>query len=197
MKVLIMIRRTFILCFLLFFAHHAIGQNTVLESGTIDEQFEFVFDQSESYRDFKVIKQSKLRKLKTNLKDSISLIKSNLSKANTKISQNNNEATTLKNNLSSTQADLDHAIKEKDSFNFLGMLIKKTIYNILMWTLVAGLLAFTLFFIYQFRNSHVVTAKTQSSLDEVNKKFDEYKKKTLVKEQELMRELQDYKNKYR
>jgi len=197
MKVLIIVRRPFILCFLLCLAFSAIGQNTVLESGTIDEQFDFVFDQSESYRDFKVIKQSKLRKLKSNLKDSLSLIKSDLSKANSKINQSNNEATTLKNNLTSTQADLDLAIKEKDSFSFLGMLIKKTIYNILMWTLVAGLLAFTLFFVYQFRNSHVITAKTQSSLDEVNKKFDEYKKKTLVKEQELMRELQDYKNKYR
>ncbi len=197
MKVLNMLRRPFILCFFLCLAMSIMAQNTVLESGTIDEQFEFVFDQSESYRDFKVIKQSKLKKLKTNLKDSINLIKSDLSKANSKINQSNNEAETLKNDLSSTQADLELAIKEKDSFSFLGMLIKKTIYNILMWTLVAGLLGFTLFFIYQFRNSHVVTAKTQSSLDEVNKKFDEYKKKTLVKEQELMRELQDYKNKYR
>ena len=196
MKVLNMVRRPIILCFLMLFAFNLLGQGTVLESGTIDEQFEFVIDESESYRDFKVIKNLKLNKLKSNLKDSINLIKSDLLKANAKINQSNNEAASLKNNLSSTQADLDLAKKEKDSFSFLGMLVNKTLYNIIMWTLIAGLLAFTLFFIYQFRNSHVVTAKTQSSLDDVNQKFDEYKKKTLVKEQELMRELQDYKNKY-
>ena len=57
------------------------------------------------------------------------------------------------------------------------------------------LLALLLFFIYKFNSSNVLTKQAENTLGEVEDEFEQYRKKTLVKEQQLRRKLQDEINK--
>ena len=75
------------------------------------------------------------------------------------------------------------------------MLMSKTSYNILLWSIIGGLLAFLLFFIYKFKNSNAVTKQAKLSLAETEEEFEEHRKRALEREQKVMRRLQDEINK--
>src|SRR5690606_4845272 len=54
----------------------------------------------------------------------------------------------LNKKLAETTDNLVSVTEEKDSMAFLGALVSKSTYNIILWTIIAGLLLLLLFFIY-------------------------------------------------
>ena len=84
-----------------------------------------------------------------------------------------------------------------DNISLFGLLLNKTTYNSILWSLIGVLLISLLFFIYKFKNSSVLTNEAKESLVDVEQEFEQYRKKTLEKEQKLRRQLQDEINKQR
>jgi hypothetical protein len=79
--------------------------------------------------------------------------------------------------------------------SLFGMLMSKSGYNILMWSIIGGLLAFLLFFIYKYKNSNAITRDANKSLAEIEEEFEEHRKIALEREQKVRRQLQDELNK--
>ena len=79
---------------------------------------------------------------------------------------------------------------------FLGMQMSKAGYSTLLWSIIAGLVAFLAFFIFRFKNSNIVTKETKSALAERENEFKEHRRVALEREQKVKRELQDMINKY-
>lgn len=79
--------------------------------------------------------------------------------------------------------------------SLLGAQMSKTSYNVLMWAIIAGLLALLLFFIYKFKNSNAVTKNAKHALAEIEEEFEEHRKTALDREQKVRRQLQDEINK--
>ncbi|MBT8393318.1 MAG: tRNA (guanine-N1)-methyltransferase [Flavobacteriaceae bacterium] len=166
-----------------------------LNSGTIDNQFEFVITKSNRYQEYKVVKTTWLYALKAHTIDSLNAVKAQLNSTKQLVENQDKEIEVLKTNLADTNATLDQTNLEKNSMSLFGILMSKTGYNLLMWSIIAGLLAFLLFFIYKFKNSNAITRQAKLSLSETEEEFEEHRKRALEREQKVMRRLQDELNK--
>lgn len=167
--------------------------------GTIDEQFEYVIQKSYTYRGngkvYKNVEHHWLTQLKSITLDSLKAVHKNLSDTQAIVNTQAKEITDLKSNLSSTQSNLDQTNIEKNNMALFGLQMSKTNYNVLMWTIIAALLALLLFFIYKFKNSNTITKGAKNALTEIEEEFDEHRKTALEREQKVRRQLQDEINK--
>lgn len=166
-----------------------------LNSGTIDSQFEFVIKRSNNYLDYKVVKKGWLYTLKTHTIDTLKAVHKDLADTQLIVEKQSKEISDLKSKLSSTQNDLDQTNIDKDNIVLFGMQMSKTNYNILMWLIIAGLLALLLLFIYKFNNSNIITKNARKTLTEIEEEFEDHRKIALEREQKVRRQLQDEINK--
>lgn len=183
-----------------------IGQETPvnqsINEGSIGEQFEFAIKKSNNYNDpsgrsYEVIRRTMMLDLKKNTLDSINAVKTRLEKSTAKVNAQQQEITTLKTDLTTTQETLETTRKEKDSMQFMGTQMSKTGYNTLLWSLIAGLLACLVFFIFKFKNSNVITKTARQELAELETEFKDHRRTALEREQKINRQLQDEINKSR
>ena len=166
-----------------------------LNKGTIDNQFEYVITKSNRYQEYKVVNTNWLYALKAHTLDSLKAVKKQLADTQLLVDTQDKEIQVLKTNLSDTNSTLNQTNLEKNSMSLFGMLMSKTSYNLLLWSIIGGLLAFLLFFIYKFNNSNAITKQAKLSLTETEEEFEEHRKRALEREQKVMRRLQDELNK--
>jgi uncharacterized membrane protein (DUF106 family) len=179
----------------LFFTFSATAQEIEESENPVEDEFTRIIEGSNDYQGYKVVDYNDLVKLKQNTANFISNLNNEIVTQNNTIEQQQKEITQLKNDLESTQDNLKEVTAEKDAITFLGMPFSKGTYMALMWGIVAILILFLLFFIFQFKKGHVQTTEARNNLIATDKEFDEYKAKALVKEQRLGRLLQDERNK--
>jgi len=177
-------------------------ENLSLDSGTIDSQFEFLVKRSNNWRDergqsYEVVRRNWIEKLRAHTLDSLKAVHKNLAATKQIVTNQTNEINKLKSSLSNAELDLTNTNKEKDSMSLLGMQMSKVGYNGLMWSIIAGLLAFLLFFVYKFKNSNTITKEARLRLSETEEEFEEHRKTALEREQKVRRQLQDEINKSR
>ncbi len=168
-----------------------------LNSGTIDNQFEYVIQRSNNYQDYKVIKKAWLHSLKAHTLDSLNAAHKALTKTQAVVDTQTKEIANLKLKLSETEDTLANTNKEKDSMSLFGLQLSKISYNIMLWSIIGVLLALLLLFVYKFNNSNSVTRKAKKTLSEVEEEFEEHRKRALEREQKVRRQLQDEINKQR
>ncbi|MFB9057909.1 tRNA (guanine-N1)-methyltransferase [Mariniflexile ostreae] len=171
-----------------------------LNSGTIDNQFDFVIQKSNGWRDergqtYKVIRSNWLTDLKAHTLDSLKAVKKDLVDTQIVVKSQDKEISDLKTNLSNTKNELENTHEEKNNMALFGLQMSKTNYNVLMWSIILALLVLLLFFIYKFKNSNAITRLAQDNLAEVEEEFDEHRKTALEREQKVRRQLQDEINK--
>ncbi|MDP5081367.1 MAG: tRNA (guanine-N1)-methyltransferase [Winogradskyella sp.] len=166
-----------------------------LNSGSIDNQFEFVIRRSNSWQDYKTVKKTWLYTLKAHTLDSLKAVHKNLADTEAVVKSQIDEISKLKEGLANTESSLTATQEEKDNISLLGMQMSKASYKVLMWSIVAGLLALLLFFIYKFKGSNSATREAKLKLDEVETEFEEHRRNALEREQKVRRQLQDELNK--
>ena len=166
-----------------------------LNSGTIDNQFEFVIRRSNSWQDYKTVKKTWLYALKSHTLDSLKAVHKNLADTKTVVKTQADEISGLKASLANTESTLSATNEEKDNISLLGAQMSKASYKVLMWSIVAGLLALLLFFIYKFKGSNSSTREAKLKLDEVETEFEDHRRNALEREQKVRRQLQDELNK--
>ncbi len=168
-----------------------------LETGTLDSQFNYIIKKSESYEAYQVVKRTWLHKIKANTLDSIKVLKESITKLETEGENQKSEINSLKADLKETNEKLMLVSKQKDSFAFLGILMGKGTYNVIVWSLVFVLSAACVIMFLLFKRSHAVTAKTKQDLIDKQEEFDAHRKWALEREQTLARDLNKLKQKYK
>ena len=173
-----------------------------INEGTINDQFEFIINKSNNYTDgkgqsYEVVRRNIFLTLKAHTLDSLNALQAKLDNTNNKVSSQQKKIDELTTKLADTESTLATTTEEKDGMVLLGMQMTKTSYNIIMWSTIAGLLAFLLIFIYRFKNSNVVTKATKASLADLENEFKEHRRIALEREQKVKRQLQDEINKQR
>lgn len=138
-----------------------------------------------------------MRTLKANTLDSLNAIQSKLDNATNQVNTQQNEINTLQTNLAKSEDNLTAARNQKDSMTFLGMQMSKIGYNVLMWSIIGGLLAALLFFIFMFKNKNVEAKAANGARASLENEFKEHRRIALEREQKIKRELQDEINKNR
>ena len=190
-----------IICTFLFvnrsFAQTSTASEGSLNNGTLKSQSEYLFKKSNNYQQFKVVSKANLNKYFKNVADSVKTYNENIFMLNQKIDIQQANIDSLNSKMLSLDASLARVNKEKNSFSFFGILMRKGVYNTLMWSLVIGLFSALCIYIFRFNRNFSVTDKLQKSLSTTKEEFDAFRKRTLDKEQVLMRKLQDEINKQR
>ncbi len=166
-----------------------------LESGSIESQFDYIIEKSSSFKEFQLIRRTSILKVKSNALDSLKALKNKsvgIVTENKELAQKintlNSEITNLKEEITSLQEDTN-------SINLFGKNIEKSLYNTFLWSVIIVLLILLVFFVYRFKSSSSVTKRTKKELSTIEKEYEEHRKKSLKKEQEIMRKLQDEINK--
>jgi septal ring factor EnvC (AmiA/AmiB activator) len=166
-----------------------------LETGTIDNQFEYVIRRSNNYQDFKVVKKTWLATLKKHTIDSLKAVHKDLADTKILVETQAKEISDLKSSLEDTQANLENTRNEKDNITLFGMQMSKGSYKTIMWFIVACLLVLLGIFIYKFKNSNDVTRLAKKNLADIEEEFEEHRKTAVEREQKVRRQLQDEINK--
>jgi chaperonin cofactor prefoldin len=73
--------------------------------------------------------------------------------------------------------------------------MNKSVYHVLVWTIIAVLAVGLVFFLGRFRYANTITKNMRQDKEELQVKVDQLRKRMLEKEQELRRQLQDEINK--
>lgn len=181
--------------FLISFSAISQANKKFIDTGSVENQIDFVINKSNNYQEYKVVQKTWLYRLKSHVIDSVKSLKNEIQDNKTLISSQNSKIDSLSKILKSTNTDLASVNKEKDRINFLGIQTTKPVYNTILWTIIGGLLAFTLFFIFKFKNSNTLTKNAENSLKEIEEEFEEHRKTALEREQKVRRQLQDELNK--
>ncbi|WP_242205087.1 tRNA (guanine-N1)-methyltransferase [Aestuariivivens insulae] len=176
------------------------NDNLSLDNSTLNDQFEYVLKKSGNFKGtngqmYEAVKRSMLLALQAHAVDSLKTLHKNLADTQIVVDNQAKEISDLKTKLSSTQSDLDKTNTEKNSMALFGLQMSKTGYNLLMWSIIGGLLALLILFIYKFKNSNTVTRQAKLALSEIEEEFEEHRKTALEREQKVRRQLQDEINK--
>ncbi len=167
------------------------------DSLNLKSQFDYVYEKSESYEQYKVIKVSTYNLLKNNSIDSVKFYRDDLAKRVKEISELTNTIAQKDDKITTLASDLETTTNSKNSMVFLGAELSKGAYNSVMWGLVFGLIVFVVVLFLMFKRSHAVTNDTKHRLKEVEEEFESHRKSALKREQKLARELMDEKLKHK
>ncbi len=172
-----------------------------LDKGSIDSQFEFIYQKSGNYRAegrrYEVVRTINLDKLRQNVRDTLEAFNKNKAELKGIISGNEASIASLNDKLEQTTANLNKVTEEKDSMSFLGLMVSKGSYNLIMWTMIIVLFLMLLLFIYRFRNSNYLTQEAKVRLSELEQEYEDHRRRALEREQKISRQLQDEILKYK
>ena len=166
-----------------------------LDSGTIENQFDYLITKSNRYQEYKVVKRAWLDRLKKSVDDSLNVVKKELVDTKITLSEKETEIVTLTNSLNTTQETVSNLNNEKDSISFFGMLISKPMYNTTLWSIITILLVALLFFVFKFNNSNAITREAKDKFSDLEIEYENHRQRSLEREQQIRRKLQDEINK--
>ncbi len=162
-----------------------------LSEGTIENQFDYLIIKSDRYKEFKVVKSFWLTNLKKSVGDSLIKMRKELHTKSDVINQKQKQIDKLTISLSDTKKSVENLNKEKSSINFFGAKISKALYNSILWFLIVALIAALSYFVFKFYHSNIVTKETQTKFSDLEREFEGFRHRSLEREQQLRRKLQD------
>ncbi|HET7361295.1 MAG TPA: hypothetical protein VFI78_05110, partial [Salinimicrobium sp.] len=154
-----------------------------------------LIEASNSFKGYKVVDYEKLTALQESVSNRIQNLNSEIAASEKAMASQKEKIGNLKTELASMQNQLKEVSAEKDAITFLGFPFNKTSYKMVMWGIVALLIAALALFVVRFKKSHVHTREAKKDLAETEREFEAFRIKSLEKEQRLGRLLQDERNK--
>ena len=159
----------------------------VLEKGNLMEQKQFITENSFVKGSYISTKTEWLNKFHTQILDSINRLKTELTVSKQQATTVLNENNALKSEVSQNE----EMLLKKDTISFLGIPMSKIAYKSIMWILVILLAAGLGYYVYKFKNSHVLTKAAIQRYEELEEEFKESRSRSLEREQLLNRKLFD------
>lgn len=111
------------------------------------------------------------------------------------IEDNQTKIQELETHIKTLQTDLTNTENKKDSIDFFGLLLSKGLYSSIVWGIIVALGALLSVFIFKFSQSNIITKNARKSLEEIQAEYEEYRAKSIEREQKVRRQLQDEINK--
>ena len=187
----------YLLIFCLLMSIDTFSQKTTNDTLSLSKQFEQAYRRSSSYKEFKVIRKSTFQNLKKNTLDSIKIIDEKLKIENQKNTRLEQEINSVAKIRLEQDLELSEAILEKNTIYFVGLKLRKNTFKIIIWSIFLILIILICYFAYQLKDGIKITSQAKKELTSVEEEFNSYKKKSLVRDQKMRRQLQDEINKQR
>lgn len=162
-----------------------------LRNGTIENQFEYISIVSDNYNQFEVVEIQNLERLKTNVLDSLHTLRSKYETLKSEVGGNAESIKLIKEQLEQATLEKEEAIATKDSIDFFGISLYKSVFAGIMWLLVIGLVVFLFVILSRHRSSFGRVKEAEKALIDVQEEFERHRKNTLERERKMKRELID------
>lgn len=166
-----------------------------IDSGSIDDQFNFMIKNSNRYQEYKVVKRVWIDKLRGSVNDSISKLELEVNSLEKLVSEKDTEINNLSTNLTTQNNTIDQLNKEKNGIKFFGAIVSKPIYNSLLWSIIGILIAALVVYIIRFNRSNIITKETKEKFGDLEQEYEGFRQRSLEREQQIRRKLQDEINK--
>lgn len=170
--------------------------DTIFESDNMQNQFDYVLENSRTYVNNKVVKIDWLNKLKKNILEYQTDANNAAEKKRSEINVLKTKISNLESELDLEKTKLEETTHQVDNIVFLGADMLKSTFVLLFWSLTGILTILLAYFMIKFKQSINSTKEAQEELSEARESFEDLRKKKMEKEQELMRKLQDEINKH-
>jgi hypothetical protein len=188
------IRRLQIALFLLF-AAASYAQEASFNQHTIRSQFDYILENSESYKGLKIVKTKWLVSLRESMVNSYSETESQLLDTKSLVNTQEAEIDQLKLKLKETNALLSVYANSGSTVTFLGMTINKNVFTalVILFFLSSGLsLAF---YAIRFQKANTIAQHSKNVLSDLEQEYQEHKQRAMEREQKISRQLLDEINK--
>jgi hypothetical protein len=137
-----------------------------LDKGNLLEQKQFITENSFVKGSFISTKTDWLNKFHSHLLDSVNKLKTELTIAKQQVTTIINENNALKSEVIQNE----EMLLKKDSISFLGIPMSKVGYKSIMWILVTLLSAGLGYYVYKYKNSHVLTKEALLRYEELDER---------------------------
>jgi predicted ABC-type ATPase len=150
---------------------------------------------SESYQDYKVIKEGVMDGVWKIGADSLSKREQQLADAKSKIKSLQNEVATTRTELKAKEDSMADVVFASTHIQVLGIAFSKGFFLVLISLGIAGLIATLLLLLARIKSMHAFVKESKVIVASVTNEFEEYKRKSFEKQTKLNRELQTERNK--
>ena len=174
---------------LLFAGNSIIAQGTmpeVLDTGTLEEQLDYLDERTRIYNNFRAIREDMFQKIKTNSLDSLDGSKFTISELEGQLREQVILVESLREELQNTNNQLDEAIKNRDRLSFLGIPMQKGLYNTIVWAVIAGLVFITAILFLSNKRLLTTARRNKNDLEELREEFEAYRKQTREQREQLV-----------
>jgi septal ring factor EnvC (AmiA/AmiB activator) len=162
---------------------------------TLKQRYEVMKSGSQTYEDYKVIKEFILDGFWKITLDSISKQQAMLKDANSEIAALKNEVLKIQNDLKAHQASVEEITFDSNHISVLGIPFGKGTFIFLSAALIAGLVIALFAMLGRMKVLNSGMKEKALIAHTLTQEFEEYKRKALEKQTKLSRELQNERNK--
>ena len=173
------IRIALVFAFIIIAVLKANGQAPMpeeLSKNKLKEQLDYIQVRAKLFNDYRAIREDMFQKLIGNINDTLSVAKSNISGLLIIKSKLTHTVDSLTTELGSTKSSLEEMTLTKNSMRVFGIEVNKVIYNIILWAIIAGLLAILASGFLVFKRNMTITKSTKKELKELKEEFEAYRK---------------------
>ena len=182
------IRFAVIVAVVVFSTSRGISQTVfpeILVKGTFQEQMNYLEEKTRIYEDYRAIREDMFQKIKNNAIDSLTKAKDKISGFVSLTGNLNIRIDSLNSRLNTTKMELAETSKTKNAISILGIKLDKTVYNTIMWIIVAGLAFLLVIGFLAFKRNRTITLTTKKELNELREEFEVYRKKTRLDREKM------------
>jgi len=162
---------------------------------TLDEQFQELKENSETFKQYKVIDQTKLTEFWSVTLDSVSNLRQHIQQVESENQSKDTEITTLNTTLKTKDERIDELETQTSTIEVFGADLEKSTFIFISFFTAGSLIIVLAFLLYKFKDNNRIARAKVKEYEKLNEDFEEYKRTALEKQMKLRRDLQTERNK--
>ena len=164
---------------------------------SIKGNFDLIYNTSSTYKEYKIVRKSRLNNLRNKVSDSVKQLNNDLNLKGQRINKLEQDLNNINKVLLKNIAEKTSAIRLQNSIFFFGIELKKSSYKFMVLMIFILLVGVLSYFIFKYKNSFLTILEAKENLLQAEEELVMFKKKSIESDQKLRRQLQDEINKQR
>lgn len=166
-----------------------------VEAQTLDEQYKSLKESTETFKSYKIIKETELDAFWKTVLDSVNIAQQDVSGAKRLIDVQERELANLKNVIKEKDAQLEEKEYAGTHISVLGIDWLKDSYIVFNFIIIGILIIAMAVLLYKFKDNNKIARKKSNDFNRLETEFENYKRNALEKQMRLRRDLQTARNK--
>ena len=158
---------------------------------TIIDKYDQLIEEGSTYKEYNMVKKKKVKSFRDEILASKDSLENIIDQQKNKQNELNESIENLEEELAETKQTSSQLRKRTDSIAFLGMQLEKTVYHLIVWSIIGILAVISILLFINYRKSHVVTKATKESMRNLETEYEEYRRNAIEKQQQQGRKILD------